>query len=119
MTIGNVWLGSLQAKKLSTSVALSQAAFLIETTALSVLSVVERVMVVLSGQATEVLSIAVRPSGGTQYCGLLHYMSTSGYTSFVYRPDRPLFLYPGDQVVVEVKKTGTTGRVNGEVLVLY
>lgn len=119
MSLGNVWLGQMQAKTLTAVSTLSIAAFSMETTALSVLSVLDRAVFKATGGMTETLTIALRPNEGTQYCTVIYRTSTSGYTSFFYQPDRPLFLYPGDQLVTTVSAGNTTGTVYGDVLVLY
>jgi hypothetical protein len=118
MSIGNAWLGSLQAQSLTTAQALAVGSMNLTSTVLSVVSVVDRVLVQLADQ-TEQISITVTPSAGTQYATLAYLTSTSGHSNWFWQPDRPLCLAAGDYVSLRVTNAGASGTAYGTVLVMY
>lgn len=119
MTIGNIWLGSMQYEEVAVSQNLSAAAFSMASVIHSTPSVVDYVTVHIPAACTETLQIAIVPAAGTAYSTVLFAASTSGYTSFFYQSDRPIFLYQGAQVIVTVSNGDTTGTIDGVMGVLY
>ena len=120
MSLGNVWMGSMAAKTLTGQQALNAGVLTMITTALSVLSVVDRVVVHLGGATTETLTISLNPVDGANFNTVIYRVSTSGFTSFFYQPDRPLFLYPGDQLNVNVSNGNAAAvTVYASILTLY
>lgn len=119
MTIGNVWLGSLQVATVSQNQDLSLAAFSMTSPVLSVASCIDRVTMRVKGACTETMYIAVVPVVGTAYSTIVMNASTSGHTSFFWQPDRPLFLAPGDYIVASVSNGDTTGTIYGGMIQLY
>lgn len=119
MTLGNIWLGSLQVQSITQAQPLSLAAFGMTSTVLSIASCVDRATLRIAGACTETLTIAVVPSAGTAYSTVIYRTSTSGVTSVFWQPDRPLFMAPGDYLYATVSNGDTTGTIYGGLIVLY
>jgi hypothetical protein len=72
----------------------------------------------VAAACTETMMVCLVPYVGTAYSTVLFAASTSGHTSFFYQPDRPLYLYPGDQLKVNVSNGGASGQIYGTILAL-
>lgn len=118
MAIGNEWLGSISMVTVTQGQNLATNSFNMGTVVYSVPAVVDRVTVKVAVQATETLSISLVPYVGTAYSTILFAASTSGHTSFFWQPDRPMYLYPGDVLNVNVSNGNLTGQIYGTILAL-
>lgn len=119
MTIGNVWLGSMVLMPVSGNQALASNSANIVSTIQAAASVCDWVSVVnVGGKASDILQISVSPVEGTAYSTVIYSATLTGVTNVFYQPTRPLFLYPGDSVVVHVSQAGATGTVNVAMRVL-
>lgn len=118
MSLGNIWLGTLQLVPVNIAQSLTANSANLETPVLSAASVMDRVLFHVQGACTEIVTFSLVPAAGTQYSTVVIQTSTSGKTDLFFQPDRPLFLYPGDQFKIRCTNTGLTATVYGNVLVL-
>lgn len=116
MTLGNVWLGSVSLVSITGSQNLATNSFNMGTVVYSVPAVVDRVTVKVAVTCTETMQISLVPYVGTAYSTILFAASTSGHTSFFWQPDRPLYLYPGDVMNVNVSNGDASGQIYGTIL---
>lgn len=120
MTIGNVWLGSMQMDSYAVTQDFSQ-----NTDPLSLSNILYTVPAVLdriTAKVTnldETLTVTLKPAAGSDYEVTLYTGSTSGETEFALFPNRPLFLYPGDTVTVNITNNNHTGSAAVTMTILY
>lgn len=119
MTIGSIWLGSVQQVSYNAAQNLATSSFNMNTVVLSVPSVVDQVLIKVAAACTETLTISKVPVAGTQYCAVIFRTSTSGHTSFFWQPDRPLLQAPGDLLQVNISNGGASGQIYGSILSIY
>ncbi len=125
MTVGNVWLGSMQLQQISQAQNLSTNSFNMNSVVMSVPSVLDRVCIhASSGPVSENFYVNVIPAAGTTYCTMIYQTAalnasaTSG--NIFYQPNRPLFMYPGDQVNIRVSNATLSSIViYGNMNILY
>lgn len=118
MSIGNFWLGSLQITEPVGAQNLATNSFNISTVAFSTPAVFDRFQLNVAAACTETLTVTLVPAAGSAYKSVLVRQSTSGITSMVYLPDRPINLYPGDTVEVNISNGNLTGQVYGSFIML-
>lgn len=119
MTVGNAWLGSVQLNQITGSQNLATNSFNMQAGSLSISSIVDEVLIKIAVTCTETLTIAKVPAAGTAYSTIIYAVNTSGHTSFYYQPDRPMLMYPGDVLKVNVSNGNLTGQIYGEILAAY
>lgn len=119
MTIGNVWLGSMVLATVSGSQELATNSANIITTVQSVASVCDWVSVAnVASKASDVVQVSISPVEGTAFSTVIYSGTLTGNASVFYQPTRPLFLYPGDTVVVHIPNAGLTGTAHVAMRVL-
>lgn len=116
MTLANVWLGSVSMVTVTGGQDLATNSFNISTPVYSVPAVVDRITVKVAVTCTETLAISLTPYVGTAYSTILYAASTSGHSSVFWQPDRPLYLYPGDVLNVNVSNGDLSGQIYGTIL---
>lgn len=119
MSIGNFWLGSVQCVEIAQAQDLATNSFNMGTVILSTPSVVDQVLIKVAAACTETLMITKAPAAGTQYCTVIFAASTSGHTSFFWQADRPLVMYPGDSLNVNISNGGASGQIYGSLITMY
>jgi hypothetical protein len=67
----------------------------------------------------ETLTVTLKPAAGSGYEVTLYTVSTNGQTSITYFPSRPLFLYPGDTVTLNITNNNHTGSAAVTMTILY
>jgi hypothetical protein len=119
VSIGNLWLGSVQLVTIAGAQNLATNTFNMATVVQSVPAVIDQILINVAVACTETLTIAKVPVAGTQYSTIIFASSTSGHTSFFWQPDRPLIQAPGDQLKVNVSNGNATGQIYGSILTLF
>jgi hypothetical protein len=119
MSLGNVWLGSMQVVENTKTQALATNSFVLGTPVLSVASVVDCVVVNIPSATQEMFYISMTPAAGTSYSTVIYSSTTTGVTNVFYQPERSLFLTPGAYVTVRATNTGVSGTINGAIVQLY
>ena len=120
MTIGNVWLGSMQMDSYAVTQNFSQNTnpLTLSNTLYTVPAVLDRITAKVTN-LNETLTVKLRPAAGADYEVTLYTTSTNGQTSIVYIPSRPLFLYPGDTVTLTITNNNHTGSAAVTMTILY
>lgn len=119
MTVGNIWLGSLVEHTIIASGDLVANSYIITTTSLSTPAAFYGAGVTMSGASTNLVFITLTPAAGANYSMTVFNTSTSGQNDIFYRPDPPLFVFPGDSINLMVKNTNATGGVYGFITLMY
>ncbi|MCL6456705.1 MAG: hypothetical protein K6T85_01740 [Gorillibacterium sp.] len=119
MTIGNVWLGSMQMDSyaISHNFAATSSELILVTNVYNVPAVLDRVLARLNG-VHETLSVWIIPAIGIDYEVAVYVTDTWNFST-VYIPNRPLFLYPGDRVRVKVTNENRVGTGFVTMNILY
>jgi hypothetical protein len=120
VTIGNVWLGSMQMDSYAATQDFSQNLnpFTLSNTLYTVPAVLDRITVKVTN-LNETLTVTLKPAAGSDYQVTLYTASTNGQISIIYFPSRPLFLYPGDTVTVNITNNNHTGSAGVTMTILY
>ena len=118
MTLANTWLGSIILTPVTGNQNLASGSMNLASVVYSVPAVLDRVAVKIGAACTENLTISLSPYVGTAYSTVMYAANTSGQTSIFWQPTRPLYLYPGDVVNLNVTNTGLSGQVYGYLLTL-
>ena len=119
MSIGNIWLGSMQVVSIAGAQNLATSSFNMNSVVQSVPAVIDQILINVAVACTETLTIAKVPVAGTQYSTIIFASSTSGHTSFFWQPDRPLIQAPGDQIKVNISNGNATGQIYGSLMTLF
>ena len=120
MTIGNVWLGSMQMDNYAVTQDFSQNLnpFTLSNTLYTVPAVLNRILAKVTN-LNETLTVTLKPAAGSDYQVKLFTVSTNGQTSVIYFPSPLLFLYPGDTVTVNITNNNHTGSAGVTMTILY
>jgi hypothetical protein len=120
VTIGNVWLGSMQMDTYAATQDFSQNTnpFTLSNTLYTVPSVLDRVTVKLTN-LDEMMTVKLKPAAGSDYEVVIFTATTGGKSSIIYLPTRPIFLYPGDTVTLNITNNNHTGFAAATMTILY
>lgn len=119
MTIGNVWLGSMLLSTVDGSQSLATNSLVLNSVVQNAASVCDWISVAnVNSAASDTVLISVSPVEGTAFSTVVYSANITGVASVFWQPLRPLFLYPGDTVVVRVTNASLTGTANATMRIL-
>ena len=119
MSVGNIWLGSVVNNTVVSSGDLTVSSYVMTTTSLSTPAVLNYASVQLSGSMSNTAYVTYTPAAGTYYSQTLAQQALGGLTSYIYRPNPPFYIMPGDTITLKVTNPTALGGVYGSISVLY
>jgi hypothetical protein len=120
VTIGNVWLGSMQMDTYAATYDFSQNTnpFSLSNTLYTVPAVLDRVTVKFTN-LNETVSVTLTPAAGPDYEVLVYTTTAVGNSSICFLPYRAIFLYPGDTITLNITNNNHTGSAAVTMTILY